>query len=474
MGIFGFELIKSKDLQKLQENRQIEKIINLFNSIVFEWTRGMPIISVDNLTDLVNTYKSNSIVYSLVDWKANKASEIKPCLYAIKDPKGAKEYRKFNGKYTDGYELKQLKNLKERSYEEIDLNCVSNDDLKFGILKKLFRMPNPQTTWKLFVYQYCANKDLGGFSAIWGNRLQSGVHSDKFYELYVLPSHLVDIIGGTMLEPIQSYRLRAKTYNKDFLAKDVLLISNFSFNYETSGSHLYGQSRVKAAMTEVKTYLAARLRELYGFQTGDATSIISLDDYDSIQSFEGKSDVEKQDFIDGIRKKINQTDKKGMAFLPLKIKVDKIDSPLKDANTIETQKQIREIICGAFHIAPSVIGSQDASTYNNMKEAVKMSLRDAVFPCMRDLNESMQYNIIEAQYRDLNLDLQFDYDVFDEVGQDIEIQANALSKMNFLSTNEKRAWLEFSKRDEEKADIPEVLWDTDLGGLSTLNDGSYD
>jgi Phage portal protein len=475
MGVFDiFRKNSKKEFQKdANATRQVQQHSNLFNDLVYDLIRNTPILSPDSLPDLVKYYQTNSLIYSLVDWKANKSSEIKPSLYKVVDDSNAKEYRKWNGKYTDAYELKKLKGLKNKAYQEIELSNISYNDLRFGKLKKLFTKPNPEMTWKLFVYAYIANKDICGFSAIWGNRIEGGNNNGQFEELYVLPSHQVNIIGGTPFQPIQGYKLNHKNYSKEFKAEDTMLINSFSFNYETNGSHLYGQSRVKAALAELDTFVYSKLRELYSYQTGDSATIIFPQDLEFANALSDKSATERQEWLDEIFKRLKQTNRQNVAVFPYPLDSRKIDSPLKDSNTTQAQMASKENICAIFHIPPPILGSQEASTYNNMKEARKMAISDAVLPEMRDLNECFSESIIPLyQTKGDKIEMQFDYDVFDELSQDVEQQANALSKMDFLSDNQKLAWFEYEVIKDERADLPQKYWETDLG--FTANDNSYD
>lgn len=248
-------------------------LANIYNQTMFSYANRMILKSPSDLITLKDYYKENSIVNALVDWKASRMSEIGVDLYKVKDKKTAKEFKKWNGKFTEAYEIKQLLKLKGQAYEEINLEEVSYNDLNYGKIKRMLKQPNSLHTWARFVYHYSSSRDVSGFQAIWGNRLKLGLNENKLQELYPLPSHLTQIISGGAMNPIESYRVMMSDWNRLFDAKDVLLLANHSFDYDISGSQLYGTSKVMAALKEIEAYKYAQEREVYSFQTGDAHSL---------------------------------------------------------------------------------------------------------------------------------------------------------------------------------------------------------
>lgn len=463
MGIFGFGTSANKKAIKNTSSTP-----DLYNQILFNIPmRGTPIASEYNLLEYVKTYSNNSLVFALVDWKASRASEIRPCLYQIKDKKLAKEYRKFNGVYVNDYELKQLAKLKERSYEEVELSTIADTDLTYGKIKKLFRNPAPLFTWKQFVYHYMASRDVSGFCVIWANRVGLSINKINVESLNPLPSHLLQIIGGTQFEPIRGYKIINATYTKEFAAADSLLLRNHSFNYDNQGGFLYGTPRIQAALNEIDTYKASKLRELYGFQTGDSTHVIFPRDKEVSEAYANQSSQEKQSFKDAILRMLGQKNRQNIAISGFPLDSILLDTPLSESRTTEAQKSIREILGAVWHINPTLLGSQESSSYNNIKEISKISLRDGVFPEMRELCEGLHDFLIAPSLKDH--ELQFDYDVFEEFSQDIKMQSEALRNMDYLSDNEKRSWFDYEPIPDERATTPQKYWDI----VNVPNDNSY-
>lgn len=439
---------------------------NLYNQVIFALNNRTTLHSLDDLLSLTRYYKDNAIVYGLVDWKASRMSEIQPNLFKVKDKESAKEFRKFNGKYVEAYELKELSKLKKKAYEEIDLDEISINDITYGKIKQLLKKPNELQSWKSFIYHYSAGKDVSGFQPIWGNRLDFGLNKGKYNELRCLPSHLVEIVGGGIFEPIRGYRVKLHDWTKEFLNEDVLLLSNHSFDFNLSGSQLYGTSRVRAALKELDTFKYSKERELYSYQTGDAQTILfpkELQVAESMNDETNKPMVQK--WIDSVRKILKQKTRDGISVAPYSLDSIKVGTALKDTNTGESQEKAIANICGVWHINPIIIGQNATNTDSKIKEVSKMALRDAVFPEARELCEGLNDWWLQPQYK--GLELQFDYEVFEEFSQDLQSKAQALKDIDVLSDNEKRTdWLGYDRIEDDRADMPQKYWEPDIQPLN--------
>lgn len=463
-----FKLFGNSSQKKASNYNNID-LGNIYNQTMFGNAARTIMQSPSDLITLKNFYKENPIVNALVDWKASRMAEIGVDLYKVKDKKTAKEYRKWNGKQTDNYEIKQLEKLKAMAYEEVPLEEIGFNDLQYGKIKRLLRQPNKLHTWSRFVYHYSASRDMSGFQAIWGNRIPNGINATKFEELYPLPSHLTQIVSGGAMKPIDFYRVLINDWNAEYKVEDVLLLSSHSFDYDVNGSQLYGTSKIIAALKEVEAYKYAQEREVYSYQTGDAQTILFPKDRE-VATAMGEQPTLVQEWKDKMFKILGQKNRSNISVAPYGLDSIKVGTALKDTNTTESKQSAISAICGVWHINPIILGQNLSNTDSKIKEVTKMALRDAVFPEARDLNHGLNEFWMQtyATKGGENLELIFDYDVFEEFNQDILATANALSKLDVLSDNEKRVdWLNYDAIEgEERADKPQKYWDIELEPLS--------
>jgi len=453
-----------------------QKQANTYTESLFGYANRTVMRSPDDLDSLKSLYKDNAIVYALVDWKASRMSELEFELYKVLDKSSAKEYRKWNGRYTDKYELKQLKKLKALAYEEIELDNISVNDLKYGKIKQILKQPNPLHTMSKFIYHYSASRDVSGFQAIWANKLEEGLNAGLIQELYPLPSHLTEIRSGGSMQPIESYRVLMNDWSKEYKADDVLLLSNHSFDYTLNGSQLYGTSKVRAALQEIDTYKYAKERELYSYQTGDAQTIVSPKDMEvakDMNNEENKTLV--QGWIDRTLRMIKQKTRSNISVSPYGLDVIKIGTALKDTNTTESKESAIAAICGVWHINPIILGHNSTNTDGKIKEVTKMALRDSVFPEAKDLLQGMNDFWMDSyKGRGENLELGIDFDCYEEFNQDIALQSKALKDMDFLSDNEKREWVDYDNLQDERGATPQKYWDIQLDPMDLTYEDNTD
>jgi hypothetical protein len=279
-----------------------------------------------------------------------------------------------------------------------------------------------------------------------------------------LPSHLTEIKSGGALQPIESYRVLLNNWSKEYMAEDVMLLSNHSFDYTLNGSQLYGTSKVRAALQEIDTYKYAKERELYSYQTGDAQTIVFPKDMETATAMnDSENQSLVQEWIDKIRKMLKQKDRSNISVSPYGLDSVKLGTALKDTNTSESIDKAIAATCGVWHINPIILGHNTTNTDGKIKEVTKMALRDAVFPEARDLNQGLNEGWISTyNIRGENLELGIDFDCYEEFNQDIAMQSKALKDMDFLSDNEKREWVDYDNLQDERGKTPQKYWDIQL------------
>lgn len=457
MGFFDFLSFEKTTPTAIKRNitLNMQSASSLYNQQIFHFAGRFGIPYDYTLKELTKHYGTNSVIYSLMDWKAQKMSQVKPMLLRVTNEANAKEFRKWNGVYIDGYERIKLKQLRTASFDEIHLQNIGKDSELYK-LRQLFTSPNEWATWKEFLYMYSAFMDASGFALTWADRVKIGPNKGKSLNWYLLPSHEMEIIGGDIFNPVTGYALTSTRYqDRNFEKEDVMHLKTFSFNYDGYGSHLKGTSKIAVALSEVLTFIEAKNREYYGFKTGDSATILSPKDPLNIPE-NLNSPTGLQTFKDNIFKSLRQKDRHNAAIVTMALEAIKLDSPLKDSKTTDVKKEIKENLCKIWHISPRVMGSTDGSTYNNIKEDVKMSLRDGVFSELIQFSEAINEFEINPNYSGYELAL--DFDVFDELTEEIGAQFEYLSKADFLSADEKRIWMGYAPLGLPNSDKPEKFW----------------
>ena len=455
-----FNIFKSKtELKVLDYQAETKSAKNLYNAAVFQFANRFGIPPTTELAELVEFHSSNSIIYTLMDWKAQKMGQIKPMLMKVEDKNSVKEFQKWNGKMLGFYEQKQLKELRKSAYVEIDLSSVGMESDLYK-LKKLLKRPNEWMNFSEFLQSYSNFMDGAGYSVIWGDRLKSGLNKGKSQNWYPLPSHLMRLAGGNIYKPVAGYVLNDSfgSSDKEFLKEDSCHIKTFSMNYDRHGSQLYGTSKIQVAIADVLTFVAAKDREYYSFKTGDTAYILSPKDGGKVPA-NLSTPTGIQNFKDTILKSLRQKDRHSAAIVNFALELLTLNSPLSKGVTLEAKKEIKQNIAGIWHLSHQyILGQNDGAklSTSGIKDEIKSSLRDGVFPQVGQLFESLNDFEVEPNYK--GYELVPDYDCYDELTEDIASQIQYLQAATFLTINEKRAWVEMDKLDDPMADIPESLW----------------
>ena len=142
----------------------------------------------------------------------------------------------------DGNVLHKSEILKKRALVEIE-------DTE---LHMLLDRPNPMQSYSSFITEVIAFGKLTGNRYIYGIAPESGANAGKYKEMYVMPSQMMEIVSGGIMQPVKSYRIE---YNGqvDIPAEQICHIKDFNPYYDGTGSHLYGQSPLRAGLRSMTT-----------------------------------------------------------------------------------------------------------------------------------------------------------------------------------------------------------------------------
>lgn len=430
---------------------------NLFNKGVFsQYYQNVPIPKYD-VTKLQEQFKKNSLLFAIMDFKAKKSSQVKPQIVKTVNQADAKEFKKWNSKVADPYERKQLNKLRLKAFEEIELDEITVSDDLYK-LKKILTQPNEYQTFGQFLYAFSCFMDLSGWSAQYNDIMENGINKGKYQNIYELPSNHIEIVAGGIGEPIKEYRM-LYGFRQTYPAEYVTRLSSFSFDYNGTGGHLYGTSKVQAAWDELETYNKGKEREYSSFDGGDLRAILmpKLEGL-NVDSYEGGTITEKfMKFRDSILRSLKQIGRQKVAIVDQQLDVIQMINKLENNVTKDAKAEVKANVSSVWHMHPDyVFGSSESSTYDNMKMYVSASLRDGVFPDIQMKFEALNEYVINNFN---GYGLIPDFDVFPELTLDRSTEMERLAKVDFMSDNEKREWMDYSKIEDERAELPSKYWD---------------
>jgi len=398
-----FDLLKKAEKKEQLTENQLMKL--LFSNAMF----NNPIVDVlDSHSAVKRGYMYNHIIFSIINRIAGAVAGVPFNVYRVMNEKGRQLYNssKKAGMYGEAIMYKSL------SYEPATDNEV----------ERLIKEPNPQQRLNDLIVELITFYLITGNGYLYGLRRATG---DKgFARLYTMPANLVNIIFGNYLEPVKGYRIE---YIDGIIPNDdVLHIKNVNPNYDTYGSWVYGLSPIQAAGTLTSMSNYAYTTQLSNFQTYGVRGILGGEG----ENWTMEQVQRVKDMWNGI---VNGS-KGDIIVTGAPMKWTNIGLSPVDMDIIEQQKLTLRDLCMIYNVPSQLFGDSEHSTYNNIREARKAMITDAVIPVLEKVKDGLNRFLCKGT------DLYIDYDLqaFAELQDDMSVQVAALSQAWWLTPNEKR------------------------------------
>lgn len=245
-----------------------------------------------------------------------------------------------------------------------------------------------------------------------------GANKGKVAELHLLPANDVEIIEGTIFDPVRGYKIEGN-YQIELPVESVYHGKLFNPNWSDERT-LHGMSPLRAAANTVSKLNQIEITETKAFENqGPPYILFKESSTDPMQN--RMSDPQRDEIV----KKIKNAAKENNRSLPLvlKDKFGKLDlgQKLADMTIIESSNSGIIALCAVYGAPPELFG-YGQKTYNNMKEARKSMWTDCLMPNLLAISDTLDactiYDVPEYQgyYWD------FDYSDIEELQEGMEIK----------------------------------------------------
>lgn len=391
-----------------------------YNKALYNWLGNSIIWNSENDDTYIREgYQRNATVYSIINLITKAASTIPLQIYEVSNEANAKRYKSMTSGYMDSNAMHAANVLRKRAFKEVDNTA----------LHKLLERPNPAQSYNAWLTEIISFGLLTGNRYIYGIGPESGPSLGKYTELYVLPSQNIEIMSGGIMEPVQGYKLQ---YNGTFEApaQDVCHIKNFNPDYDGTGTHLYGQSPLRAGLRTLTTNNEAVTTGVKYLQNQTARGILSSDEGDI-------NEVQAQQLKDKFRQQHQGSNNAGDVIItPSKLSWINFGLPASDLALIEQYNSSIKDLCNIYNIPVQLLNNTDSSTYNNMKEAKKALYQNAVIPELVKLRDELN-RWLTPKYG-ANLYIDFDFSAIPELQEDMDKMVAQLGQAWWVTPNEKR------------------------------------
>jgi HK97 family phage portal protein len=409
-----------------------------YNRAIYNWLGNSVLWNNENDDSYITEgYQKNATIYSLINLITKAATTIPFQVYEKTNENDYKRYKALTSGIMDSASIQKASLLQKNALVE----------LQDTELHKILERPNPAQSYNAWLTELIAFGKLTGNRYIYGIGPDTGANVGKFTELYVMPSQVMEIISNGIMEPVSKYKLE---YNgtKYIDASEICHIKDFNPYYDGTGSHMYGQSPLRAGLRSLTTNNEAVQTGVKYLQNQTARGLLTSEMGDI-------NEVQAQQLKDKFRRQHQGSDNAGdIIITPNKMSWVNFGLNASDVSLIAQYNASIKDLCNIYNVPVQLLNNTDSSSYNNMKEAKKALYQNAVIPELVKIKDELN-RWLAPKYGD-KLCIEFDFSVIPEMQEETEKIVNQLSKAWWITPNEKRSAMNYGK-DEENTQLDDYF-----------------
>lgn len=401
-----------------------------FNKAIYNFLGEHLITSVENDDSYINNgYRKNATIYSIVNL-INKAAQTIPFqVYEIQNQNELKRYKALtSGEFNTG-SIHKSQIIRKNTMVELEGTEIH----------ELLNRPNPAQSYNSFIQEIIAFGKLTGNRYIYGIRPETGSRGGRFAELYVLPSQVMEIHSGGIMQPVKEYSFQYNGTHR-IPAEQVLHIKDFNPYYDGTGSHLYGMSPLQAGLRNLDANNEALTTGHKYLQNQTARGVLMSDEGDL-------TETQARQLKDKFRQQYQGSSNAGDVIItPKKLSWINFGLDASDLSLIEQYNSSIKDLCNIYNVPVQLLNNTESSTYNNQKEAKKALYQNAVIPELVKIREELNRWLTPQFGEKLYID--FDFTVIPELQEEMDKVVNQMSAAWWITPNEKRAAMSYGIDEE--------------------------
>jgi HK97 family phage portal protein len=400
----------------------------------------------------VKAYQENADVYAIISRTAEKLSSIP---FSVKKIENRNKFQQFN--------IERKNNIRRGAFGMMDQKMIGAEAFESGSLPLPLERPNPYQTWAEF-FSLSEIFLLTTGNLYWTvERPEMGPNAGKPTQIYVLPSHFIQIIikDGVSLRNmatdtdqsvVAEYWFRIGSRFTTFSAADTYHMNFPGVEYDMQGAHLYGQSPLRAVLREIQASDEGSKNDIKMMKSGGAIGIIhgENDPLDEDQAKQLKNRLIEIKNDSGVMGQI--------AGISQKIGFTRIALPTKDLQPMEYDLHFQKKIANAIGFPTRLLNNDAAATYDNMALAYRELIINRIMPDLNMMTETLNTEILPdfgPQYK--RAVWQWDFEKLAEMQEDIETLVKWGSDMvdrGVLTRAEMRRLINFEPTGDADMEIP--------------------
>ena len=422
-----FDRLKSL-LSKSAQRTSLE-----YNRAIYNWLGESVVWNDENDDSYINEgYRKNATIYALINIITKAATTIPLQIYEIENANDYKRYKSLTSGVYDSGIIQKSNVLRKRALSEVE-------DTE---LHELLNRPNPAQSYSTWLTELIAFGKLTGNRYIYGIAPETGVNLGKYQELYVMPSQIMEIISGGIMQPVEKYKIQYNgTY--EIPADQICHIKDFNPFYNGTGTHLYGQSPLRAGLRSLTTNNEAVQTGVKYLQNQTARGVLMSEEGDL-------NEVQAQQLKDKFRQSHQGANNAGdIIITPKKLSWVNFGLNASDVSLIEQYNASIKDLCNIYSVPVQLLNNTESSTYNNMKEAKKALYQNAVIPELCKIRDELNRWLTPMYGEKLCID--FDFSVIPELLEETDKVVDQMSKSWWLTPNEKRMAMNYGEVEDDES-----------------------
>jgi len=397
-------------------------------------------------------YNINPIVFSVVNQMAVKTASIPFFVKKIKDKGARKELQRLM--YATKYDLTPQQHVKKVVLEN---KAFDHDSFDFPL-----ETPNVLQTWTEFLLLYKTLLKLNGNVYIYMLSPLDGVNAGKPQQIYLLPSHQIEIVLKTNADmqgaesPISHYMLIEGSVGIKFEASQVIHIKYANPNFSEDGEHLYGQAPLRAALKNIESSNDSLNLNINTMKSGGTFGFIH-----------GKGAPLTEEQAIGVKDRLKSMHNSSDALSRIQgasgeLGFTKIGLTMEELQTFELLKFDQKQICNVLMWSDKLLNNDDGAKYDNVLEFRKQVVVDNIIPDLKLLSDAFNKHLLPKYKGFERSEVIFDVMDLPEMQQDIKTLVEWLKPsldVGAITRNEYRLAIRYSSSTDADMDVHTVSTD---------------
>jgi len=422
-----------------------KKTRNAYNQAFYEWIgTGMVKYDAKNKTYLEKGYNENPTVYSIINKQTVKTVSVP---YSIKEVEDKQSYSKLNqmdlatkGLFSLQQFIKRIK-LQTKAYKSEEKPFPLDD-------------PNPNQTWSDIIGLFKTYLKITGNYYQYNLSAEDGINKGVPKLVYALPSHLMQIVlkkDANLLydeNPIDYYMLIDGDGYMQFPVEDVIHVKYVNPNYDRAGSHLYGQSPLRAGLRNINSQNSAIDTNIKTLQSAGAFGFIY-----------GKGTPWTPEQAESMKERLVEMDKNPhrlgkIAGASGEVGFQRISLTTDELKPFDYLNWDQKTICNVLNFPDELLNADGKASLGSTDtaEARKSLITDDIQPDLILLQSAWNKSFIPKFKGYENCVVEWDCTELPEMQEDMKKQAEALNLID-LTPNEKRTVFKYETLPDEGMDV---------------------